>query len=717
MSNKRFGTFDGVFTPTLLSILGVVMYLRLGWVVGQVGLKSALAIIIVSNLITLFTGLSAASITTNIRIGTGGAYSIISKSLGYEVGGSIGVPLYFSQAISVAFYITGFTECWVSVFPQHEFIFVSIITWIALLLIAYTSAKLAFRLQYGIIAIIALSLVSAFLAKSRLESSTLFLQGVAEVPFWQVFAIFFPAVTGILAGISMSGELKDPEHNIPVGTLSAIGIGFLTYLAMAVWFAHIATPRELVSNTSVIIEVSRWRSLIVAGIMGATLSSALSMLVASPRTLLALAKHRIVPLSYSFNRINKRGEPTAAILFTAFVSLLTIVMGTLNNIASVLTMFFLITYGMLNIAVFIEKGIGIVSFRPVFKVPLLISFLGGAGCVYAMFLINPLFSIIAIAVTIFIYLFLLRRESPKKWPDVRRGLFIFIAERAVKIASGLPYHPKIWKPNLLVPVEKPDDWSAIMEAIRSICYPRGRIEFLTIVQKLKDDKENFDTEKTLELKRRVTGDLVFLGKPLEEDGMFVSNSVIDSGSFLDGMDIAMQTLKSSVLPPNVLFIKLGLDPQRDYVVKGLMERAEPYDFGIMLFRYHPKIGLGNKSLINLWVRSGSPNIDLAVLVALQLEKNWEANLRLLQVVSNENERQEAEIYLSKLKKIMRLPKNTEILVFVGNFEEIASAAPSADINIFGMPGNREVSLIRKISDKVNTSVLFLRDSKQESAIV
>ena len=163
MNSKRFSTFEGVFTPTLLSILGVIMYLRLGWVVGQAGLGGALLIIVISNLITICTGLSIASITTNMRVGAGGAYSIISKSLGLEVGGAIGIPLYLSQALSVAFYITGFSECWVAVFPAHSFILVSLAAWLLLLAISYTSARLAFRLQYLIMAIIALSLVSVFL--------------------------------------------------------------------------------------------------------------------------------------------------------------------------------------------------------------------------------------------------------------------------------------------------------------------------------------------------------------------------------------------------------------------------------------------------------------------------------------------------------------------------------------------------------------------------
>ena len=160
VSQKRFSTFEGVFTPSILSILGVIMYLRLGWVVGSVGLAGAFTIIILANVITLVTALSMSSVITNIRIGAGGAYSIITKSLGIEAGGSIGIPLYLAQAISSAFYITGFSECWLFVFPSHNPLIISIIAWAVLLLISYISTKLAFKVQFFIMALIGLSIFS-----------------------------------------------------------------------------------------------------------------------------------------------------------------------------------------------------------------------------------------------------------------------------------------------------------------------------------------------------------------------------------------------------------------------------------------------------------------------------------------------------------------------------------------------------------------------------
>ncbi len=707
---KRFGTFEGVFTPTLLSILGVVMYLRMGWMVGQVGLAGALSIIIISNVITLCTGLSISSITTNIRIGTGGAYSIISKSLGLEAGGAIGIPLYLCQAISIAFYITGFTECWVSIFPHHDFILVSSATWLLLLVISYISAKFAFRIQYVIMGIIAFSLLSIFLSPVKAGQAVAFWHGTGEIEFWKVFAVFFPAVTGILAGVSMSGELKEPERSIPVGTLLAIVVSFVIYLSLAYWFSFAAPPSELASDTSIIIKLSRWPLLVIAGIMGATLSSALSMFVASPRTLLALSKNRVVPFSPAFNYLNKQGEPTPAILLTALFALLTISLGTLNLIAGVLTMFFLITYGTINLTVFVERITGIASFRPTLKIPALISLVGGAGCLYAMFLINQFSSVVVVAVTVLIYIILVRRHMQHNSPDIRKGLFIFIAEQAARISSQLPYHPKIWKPNLLVPVEDPRDWYGMVDFVRAIIYPRGRGIFFNIF-------DNSPGSVGGERRQKVSEELVSLVEPLKEEGVFVSAFSAEASGFLQGATTVAQTLMGMPLPPNVLFVRLGVNSDKDMQIEEFIRRAESLGLGIIVFRLHPKLAFGQRQVINLWIRKGSPNMHLAVLIGLQLARNWDGRLRLIQVIGGEKEKSEALAYLVRLKKLMRLDRETETMVFSGDFMQSIQDAPAADINIFGIPEEQGSSFMRDISDKANTSVIFLRESRQENAIV
>jgi solute carrier family 12 (sodium/potassium/chloride transporter), member 2 len=224
---KGLGTFGGVFTPSILTILGVIMYLRFGWVVGQVGLIGTFTIVTLSTAITFLTGLSISSIATDQKIKTGGAYYMISRSLGIEAGGAVGIPLYIAQALSVALYTIGFAESVVRVFPSMDEKMIALITTALITLVAIKSARAAIKTQFVIMAAIGLSLLSLIFG-GPVEGATVAVAAAPEssVGFWVVFAVFFPAVTGIMAGVNMSGDLENPSKSIPMGTLAAIGTGY-----------------------------------------------------------------------------------------------------------------------------------------------------------------------------------------------------------------------------------------------------------------------------------------------------------------------------------------------------------------------------------------------------------------------------------------------------------------------------------------------------------
>jgi len=703
MSLKRFSTFEGVFTPCLLSILGVIMYLRLGWVVGETGFWGALAIIFLANLITLATALSMSSVVTNIRIGAGGAYSIISKSLGVEAGGAIGIPLYISQSISVAFYITGFTECWRFVFPHHNILLVSLIVWFLLFVITFVSTKLAFRIQYGIMALIFLSVVSIVLGEGTIQQPLI--QHTFKIDhFWGVFAVFFPAATGILAGASLSGEMIDPKKSIPKGTLWAIGVSFLVYVFLAYLFAIKVPVYELKTNFTIAIDMGRWPLLVIAGIMGATLSSALNMFIGSPRVLVALGKHNILPFSKGLMHFNKKGEPTTAILFTGLIVFFTLLLGSLNQIAVLLTMFFLITYGIINLTVFIEETMGIISFRPTFRISKLIPFMGAISCVIVMFLVDAQFSIIAILVITGIYFALLNRESQIYSPDIRSGMLVFMAEQFAKLASRLPYYPKIWKPNLLVPVDHIEKFQDIIPFICAVVSPSGRVTAYKVIS-LNETKQSIFKDN-----------LDAAVQPLKDEGIFVETSVVEAHDPYSGNITVMQTVRGLFFPPNSLFYMLDEEGRKDDLAEKIIEKATLEGLGIIILNRYEHQEFGNERVVNLWVRRQSPNINLSILIALQLERNWDGMGRLIQVVEHESERLDAEMYLNKLKELMRLPIKIEIEVLVGNFKDISKSAPPADINIFGLQEVPNIAMIREVTQNVKTSVLFLRDSKNESAM-
>ena len=279
---NKFGTFKGVYTPSLLTILGVIMYLRMGWVVGQVGLIQSLLIITISSFITFITALSISASATNMKVEGGGAYYMISRSLGVEIGAAVGIPLFIAQALGVSFYIVGFAESLQSFLPGISLTQVSIVTLIGLTTVAYISADLALKTQFLVLTTILLSLISFLWGV--FEPKELVPLSVSEsVSFWQVFAVFFPAVTGILSGVAMSGDLEDPGHSLPTGTIFAVLTGFVIYMTLAILLYSSAPEEVLRSDPLVMKKLSKLPQLFYLGIWGATLSSALGGLLAAPR--------------------------------------------------------------------------------------------------------------------------------------------------------------------------------------------------------------------------------------------------------------------------------------------------------------------------------------------------------------------------------------------------------------------------------------------------
>ncbi len=702
-SVKKFGTFGGVFTPDVLTILGVIMYLRLGWVVGNAGFFGAVVIILLAKTVTICTALSMSSITTNIKIGGGGAYSIISKSLGLEAGGSTGISLYVAQTLSAALYIIGFTEGWLRIFPHHTPIVVSSVAWISLLIISYISAQLAIRVQYIIMAVLGISLLSFFLTPAKPVAQFVSYGNFQDASFWRVFAVFFPAVTGIMAGANLSGDLKDPRRAIPLGTISSIMVTMIIYIAIAYVAAAIATPEELRANQLIMVDKALWGQAVIAGIMGATLSSALGSMLGAPRILQALAEQKTVPFSRIFAAKTKGNEPRNAIIFTGILIELALVVGDLNFLASLITMFFLITYGMLNLIVFIEQSMQIISFRPTFKVPKFVPLVGAVQCMCIMFLINPIFSGVAMVTTVILYVWLAKKELKSQWGDIRGGLILFLAEKAAKLGAQFPRHQISWKPHLLLPVEEPEAWTGPLLLIRNIVHPSGGV-FAFTIRKGKMKR----TQKALEE--------LFL--PVEEQGALVYTTVIQEADFLRGVTLVMQVLRSRTFRPNILFLTVGGDSRKDNTINQLIARALKYELGVILLCQHPRMAFGMQRDVNLWLRDKSPNWHLAMLITLQLHLNWEGNINLITTTSDKEERRRLLGFLERVSDRARLPSMTEFHVLIGSFKDSLKRAPRADIDILGLgPGNVSFGQIREVTDLTNSSCIFVRDSGHESALV
>jgi amino acid transporter len=722
VGEKKFGTFTGVFTPTLLTILGVIMYLREGWVVGNAGLLGAWLVILLACSITVLTGLSMSSITTNIRIGAGGAFSIISQSLGLEAGGSLGIPLYLAQAFAVTMYIFGFREGWIWIFPTHSAIVVDLVTFLVIFAVAWLSAGVAFRVQFGIMAIVALSLGSVLWAAFQGSMThpiawwgpfSVSTRGaVSGAGFWYIFAVFFPAATGIMAGANMSGELRNPRRNIPVGTLSAIAVSTVVYLVVAYWLARSASPRELVDNYTILIDRAAWRPLVLAGLLGATFSSALSSFVGAPRILAALGQHRILPAAEWFARRSHSGEPRNGMMVTGAIGLCALLVRDLNAIAPLITMFFLITYAMINAVVLTEQTLGLVSFRPTFRVPRVVPLLGTVGCFYAMFLLNPAFSLAAVVFVVLLYGVLLRRSLQAPFGDVRSGLFGAVAEWAARKVADLPAaHERAWQPNLVVPVESARELRGSFRFLYSLARPKGSIKILGM---------NSSGEAS-----RMEAQLPRLTGTFRKQGVFASWTTMDVPAFAQGVLGGIQALRGAILRPNICFLTLSKASEREADLQEIIAKSRSSQVGVLLFARHPAAGLGLEKSINLWVSDRSPdwpitmdlgNLDICLLIAYLLKRNWDAELTMITVVEQAEQLANAEAFLGRLAELARLPKGTKRTALVGTFQDSLSTVPPADLNVIGMPGEVNLDDIRRTVDLSRASCAFVLASGQESAL-
>ncbi len=723
-NGKKFGTFAGVFTPTLLTILGVIMYLRMGWVVGNAGLLGAWLIIIVSFLITLTTALSMSAITTNIRIGAGGAYAIISQALGLEVGGSLGIPRYVSQGLAVTMYIFGFREGWLGIFPNHIPFLIDIIVFGVLLTIAYISADLAIKTQFFIMGIIILSLISiviaAYYGSMTIPTEDAIRWGTfggspendfSGSTFWIVFAVFFPASTGIMAGANMSGELKQPNKSIPLGTLWAIGISFVIYMVLAFWLARSATEQELISNYNIIIDKAYFGPLIIAGILGATFSSALASLVGSSRILFAMGEHRVLPYGKFLAGQSANGQPRNAMIVTGIMIFITMLLRDLNAVAPLVTLFFLITYAMINVVVIIEQNLGLISYRPLFKINKWVPWIGLTSSVLAMFIINPTISLISISIVFVVYWFLSRQNIETPFEDVRSGLFVSFAEWAAKHTWGMKtMQQRAWKPNLMVPVRDVVGAKGNFQFLRNIARPKGSIKLLGIEPNGADSK--------------LTEELSSLSEAFRIKDVFSSWTVINTDDFAKGVNYGNQALKGAFFRPNVVFLNLQQHDNYETEIRPVIKESIRLEIGVLLYSSHPTALLGRRNMINVWVSDRTNNwdmgwdignLDLSILIAYKLKKNWQATIRLIIVIKDENERENAQKFLNLLISLARLPE-TLTEVRIGNFKDMVANAPSADLNIFGMEENLRFEFVKEMTVGTNSSCLFVKDSGHESIL-
>jgi len=464
---KKFGTFAGVFTPSILTILGVIMYMRLGWVVGQAGIIGAIGVILIAHIISLSTGLSISSIATDKKIQGGGIYYVLSRSLGLPMGGAIGIALFIGTALSISLYIIGFGENFLGIESIREFLGLTadvagyriLGTGVILLLviIALISTSFALKAQFVILGAIVLSLVSVFIGfflnTDLAPESASMIAASDGVPLEVVFAIFFPAVTGFTAGVAMSGDLKDPRKSIPRGTMSSIFVGLAVYLALAISFGIFVDRDLMLNDNNFLMKIAWFAPLVIAGIWGATLSSALGGILGGPRILQAMSSDRITPKIFSKgNGINN--EPRNALILTFLIAEAGILIGELDVIARLVSMFYLAAYGFINLAFALEKWAS-ADFRPDFKVSKWVGIIGFIASFTVMFKLDTLAMVIAFIAIGGVYFLLQRKQLRLEFGDVWQSVKTNIVRRTLHDLDKTKIEERNWRPgDLIVLIEE-----------------------------------------------------------------------------------------------------------------------------------------------------------------------------------------------------------------------------------------------------------------------
>ena len=723
---ELFGTFHGVLKPTLLTIIGVMLYIREGWLVGHAGLLGALGVIVLAYVITGTAALSISSITSNVRMEKGGVFTLVGQTLGLEIGGAIGIPLYFAQAMSAAMYLHGMKEGWLSLFPAermqdtfmapiveagiYESFMVTSFFFCAMGL-TLISTRVAFKVQNLVMVFIVVALSSMFLGLSVHEWQTPQLIGdfADGNSFKSLFAVFFPAATGVMVGASMSGSLKDPRRSITKGTLGAWAISFVVYASVAVLAAFLVPTPELISNTTSLIDYARWPLLVQCGLIASCFTATLSSLAAAPRVLQALGEYRIVPRGDLLEQENK-GEPRKALIYTGIKVFIVVLLGDLNAIAMILTMFFILAYFTINTVLCIEKSMNLISFRPVFSIPFLVPFLGSFCCLGAMFVINPLMSLVSLGIILAIYIILDRKKLEKPWETVHSGLFGIIANWAAKkvFRTGYFEQKRAWKPDLIMPVEKGSQLEGVSPILKAITYPQGSLQVVAL---------SYEDKASTEQLRGVNQ----IVKDLNTKGIFATSSLVEARRFSGAVKTAVSVMRGSFFKPNVLF--LPIEDRSDEELRDSALTAKSGRMSLVLMSLHQENVFGQQKSVNIWVRDQSPdwnlglymtNVDMLALTAYKIAGNWKGKIRLCCAVSKEEYKRPTKKFFKNLISLARLGSNVEIFVTDESFSNALHSVDKADLNIFGHSDELTKQAMEDLTKNLGTTCFFVRGSGIES---
>ena len=692
--STKFGTFGGVFTPSILTILGVIMYLRLPMIVGQAGLLATIGIIVVAHIISLSTGLSVSSIATDKKVKAGGTYYMISRSLGLPIGGTLGLALFVGLSFSVSLYLIGFSESFLSYWgfdvTKDNIRIAGSIILLLVTTITFISTSLAIKTQYFIMAAIALSLLSIFLGKHEFTpASTPVLNTTASaVPLMVLFGIFFPAVTGFEAGVSMSGDLKDAKKSIPIGSITAIIVGFIAYIGLTFFFSYTVNSDVLANDSNVLLKISWIPQLVVAGIWGATLSSALGSILGAPRILQATAVDGISHKLFA-RGVGKSNEPRNALLLTFLIAEAGILIGELDVIARVVSIFFITTYGFLNLSCAFERWTS-ADFRPDFKTPIWISLVGAIACLLVMIQLDFVATLAASVILGLIFFLLKRKELTLQSGDTWSGVWASLVKSGLEYLNTKTLHNRNWRPNILLFYGGSADRQPLLQLGKDLSGKLGMLSAFDLTQSDQQSAVKKETNSEEEVK---AGEYFSL--------QYNTNDVYQ------GIDEISRVYGFSGIKPNTILMGWSKDKKKEAEFGKLIASFNKSQLNSIFLNYCEPRGFGEYKSIDIWWSGYGSNLSMAISIIRYLSggRQWkDVRIRLFVPINNSLLIERVYTTLERIVNQYRIA--IEINVIDNSVENLSAyqliekESSEADLAIVGLP-NRRYENIELFTEEIN----------------
>ncbi|MDR1458747.1 MAG: amino acid permease [Bacteroidales bacterium] len=670
-----------VYFTAISSILGAILFLRFGYATGVLGFWGVLTIILLGHLITIPTALAISELATNTRVEGGGEYFIISRSFGLKIGSTIGITLFLSQTISIAFYTIAFAESFQPLFKMWFDCYgfelprqiVSIPT---LLVLSYVMLRKgtgsSIKLLYIFNIILLLSLLFFFFGNSSsaeghsIESISNNFGFFNREQFFIIFAICFPAFTGMTAGVGLSGDLKNPSKSIPIGTMAGTLTGLIVYIFVVWKFSISVSQADLLEDQLIMSKIAFLGFIVVPiGLAASTSSSAIGSMMVAPRTLQAIANDSIFPfkkLNVFFSRgKGEKQEPFNASLVSFAIALIFVALGDVDTVAEIISMFFLITYGTLCLSSFLNHFGSPPSYRPRFKSRWYISLAGFLLSVWIMFMINPLYTFFAYLIIILIYLFIEHTNKDKKgMVNIFKGA-LFQLNRRIQVymqKHQSNMEKEEWRPATICISPHSMERGKLLDLMKWISYQHGFGTYFHFIEGYYSKQTHIESKKILEELINTQRDK---GSTLYIDTMI-------SPSYTSAIAQVIQTPSISGMENNMVIFEY--DKRHPQELNRILEnlnlvRAGNFDVGIFAgSEYFNR----NRNGIHVWIReTDEKNTNFMILLGyiIMAHPDWKNAQIKIFITSIHEEKAELKEDLRKRIAAGRLPitlQNIEIII-------------------------------------------------------